>query len=60
MLVEAGLDRDTFHSFVRSKIELTKEIEKDNFKFSKSFGDISPINESLNNFFLGVLGPNRL
>ena len=25
MLVEAGLDRDNFHSFVRSKIELTKE-----------------------------------
>ena len=25
MLVEAGLDRDNFHSFARSKIELTKE-----------------------------------
>ena len=25
MLIEAGLDRDNFHSFVRSKIELTKE-----------------------------------
>ena len=25
MLVEAGLDRDNFHSFVQSKIELTKE-----------------------------------
>ena len=51
MLVEYGLD-ETTHSFARSKIELTKEIEKDNFKFSRSFGDISPINESLNNFSL--------